>query len=180
MKTLILIDVQQGFDDPVWGERNNPQAEANLLRVLAVWRERQWPVIHVQHTSVEPNSPLRPDRPGVAFKPGFEPRPGEAVFQKTVNSAFIGTGLETYLRQHRLNDLVIDGLTTDHCISTSTRMAGNLGFTVSVLADGTATFDRSGFDGRRYAADEIHRLALVSLHGEFATVQTVDDVCHAD
>jgi nicotinamidase-related amidase len=180
MKALILIDVQQGFDEPVWGERNNPAAEANLLRVLATWRARGWPVIHVQHTSVEPNSPLRPDRPVVAFKPGFGPQPGEPVFQKTVNSAFIGTGLEAHLRERQLTQLVIGGLTTDHCVSTSVRMAANLGFTATVLADGTATFSRVGFDGRPYTADEIHQVALVSLHGEFATVQTVDGVCHAD
>jgi nicotinamidase-related amidase len=56
------------------------------------------------------------------------------------------------------------------CVSTTTRMAAILGFEVVVVADGTATFARVGHDGRAYSADEVHRLALASLHGEFATV----------
>ena len=87
-----------------------------------------------------------------------------------MNSAFIGTALETHLRQRGVRRLVIGGLTTDHCVSTTARMAANLGFVVMVVADGTATFGRYSHDGRHYSAEEVHRLALASLHGEFARV----------
>jgi nicotinamidase-related amidase len=167
---LLLIDVQQGFDDPRWGERNNPEAERNLARLLAAWRQAGAPVIHVQHLSGLPDSPLRPGQPGAELKAEVRPLPTEPVFQKQVNSAFIGTALETYLRQGGVRRLVMGGLTTDHCVSTTARMAANLGFGVIVVADGTATFGRDGHDGRRYSAEEVHRLALASLHGEFATV----------
>ena len=173
---LLLIDVQQGLDEPRLGTRNNPQAEQRIGALLAAWRQAQWPVIHVQHMSREPNSPLRPELPGNAFKPEAMPREGEPVFQKNVNSAFIGTSLEAHLRRENIHSLVIAGLTTDHCVSTSVRMAGNLGFDVVVVEDATATFDRTGPDGARYSADQMHRAALASLHGEFARVESSRDV----
>ena len=173
---LLLIDVQQGLDHPRWGARNNPEAEQQIRALLAAWRQAKWPVIHVQHMSQEPGSPLRRDAPGNAFKPEALPHDGEPVFQKTVNSAFIGTTLEAHLRREGIHTLVLVGLTTDHCVSTTARMAGNLGFEVTVVDDATATFERTGPDGVRYSAEQMHRLALASLHGEFAQVQSVHDV----
>jgi nicotinamidase-related amidase len=173
---LLLIDVQQGMDDPRWGARNNPDAEQKIGALLAAWREAKWPVIHVQHMSQEPESPLRADAPGNALKPEAMPRDDEPVFQKTVNSAFIGTTLETYLRREGIHALVIVGITTDHCVSTTVRMAGNLGFDVVVVEDATATFERTGPDGVWYSAEQMHRVALASLHGEFAQVQSAQNV----
>ena len=167
---LIVIDVQQGFDDPKWGRRNNSDAEVNISRLISFWRNKNRPVIHIQHCSVELNSPLRPNQPGVEFKPEAMPIEGEQIFEKSVNSAFIGTKLESYLRDNSIDEIVIVGLTTDHCVSTTTRMAGNLGFKVLLVADATATFDRQGPDGKKYKAEDIFSIHIASLHGEFCNV----------
>ena len=173
---LLLVDIQKAFDNHLYwgGNRNNPQAEANAERLLAHWRQQGWPVIHIQHDSASPTSLLRKGQAGNEFKDEVLPIAGEPVFSKAVNSAFIGTGLQAYLEAHHINTLVIAGLTTDHCVSTTTRMAGNLGFETYLMADATATFDKIGFDGQHYPAEVIHQTALASLHGEFATVLTTD------
>lgn len=173
---LLLIDVQQGLDDPYWGARNNPDAEQRMADLLAAWRRTGRPVVHVQHMSRNPRSPLRPGLPGNAIKPEVAPEPGEALFTKDVNSAFIGTGLEGWLREHGVSDLVVVGLTTDHCVSTTVRMAANLGFGTTVVADATATHERTGPDGEHYSAEAMHRAALASLHGEFATVRQAGEI----
>jgi nicotinamidase-related amidase len=174
--TLLVIDVQQGLASASLGLRNNPQAESNMARLLAAWRAHGLPILHIQHCSTEPDSPLRPELPGTAFKKEVQPMAGEPVFRKTVNSAFIGTGLEQYLRDKDVSKMVIIGLTTDHCVSASTRMASDLGFDVTLVSDATAAFERRGFDGIHYSGDEIHRVNLVSLDGEFCKVRSTAEI----
>ena len=173
---LLLIDVQRGFQSPVWGARNNQDAEQNIGALLSCWRKCNLPVIHVQHLSLDPASPLRHGQPGVEFHSLASPAGGEIVIQKHVNSAFIGTKLDSILHQNNWQKLVVAGLTTDHCVSTTTRMASNLGFTVTVVADGTATFNRQGPRGENFPADLVHSVALASLNQEFAKIQLADSL----
>src|SRR5881396_3742553 len=168
---LLVVDVQKGMD--VYAtqyNRNNPDLEKNIARLQAAWRKSGRPIIHVQHLSTEPKSPLRPGQPGVDIKEEVRPLAGEPVVQKSVSSAFIGTSLEADLRRRGVTTLVMVGLQTNMCVSTTARMAGNLGFTTYVVSDATATFDNTGPDGRRYGAELLHDVALADLHGEFATV----------
>ena len=83
------------------------------------------------------------------------------------------------MRAHHIDTLIVVGLATDHCVSSTARTAANLGFDVTVVADATATFERRGPDGAHYTADLMHRAALASLHGEFATVRSANDVLAA-
>jgi len=96
-----------------------------------------------------------------------------------VNSAFIGTSLERDLRRDGIDTLVIVGLTTNHCVSTTARMAGNLGFTTFVVSDATAAFDRAALDGSMRPAEAVHSGALSDLHGEFATVVETTEILKA-
>jgi nicotinamidase-related amidase len=174
---LIVVDVQKALNGEAeyyGGKRSNPQAEANMQRILAAWRESGRPVVIVKHNSTLPQSPMRPGQPGNALQDGFEPLADDIFIEKTVNSAFIGTNLEATLRDAGIQQLVIVGMTTNHCVSTTTRMAGNLGFETYLIGDATATYGGKLGD-TVFSAQTIHETALASLHNEFATVMTTDD-----
>jgi nicotinamidase-related amidase len=173
---LILIDIQKGFEDvEYWGgQRNNPDAEVRASELLRFWRDNGFPVFHIQHCSSNPNSPLHETHPGNQFNDLVAPMEWEPIIKKNVNSAFIGTDLQAQLDHAKITTLVIAGLTTDHCISTTTRMAGNLGYETYLVAAATATFNKKGFNGQIFPAELIHQTALASLDKEFATVITTD------
>jgi nicotinamidase-related amidase len=177
--TLLVIDVQQAFVDPLYGERNNPEAEVNIARLLHAWRATGRPILHVVHDSVETGSLLRPDAAGNAIQACAMPESGERVYRKHVNSAFIKTDLEQDLRADGIDTLVIVGLTTNHCVSTTARMAGNLGFRTYVVSDATAAFARPALDGTLRHAESVHSAALSDLHHEFATVVDTETVLGA-
>jgi len=173
---LIIVDLQDGFDDPKFGRRNNPQAEGNIGKLLKAWRGSNMPIFHIQHCSRIPESPLHPSAAGNRLKSIATPLPLEPVIKKSVNSAFIGTDLEERLKRKRISAVVLVGLTTDHCVSTTARMAGNMGFDTYVVSDATATFDRAGPDGKRYKAEYVHAVNLTSLDGEFATITDTESL----
>ena len=173
---LILIDIQKGFKNiEYWGgQRNNPDAELRANELLKLWRVNNLPIFHIQHCSSIPTSLLHETNAGNAFNNLVTPAKGEPIIKKNVNSAFIGTDLQAQLDKAEITTLVIVGLTTDHCVSTTTRMAGNLGYKTYLVADATATFNKKGIDGQHYPAELIHETALASLHKEFATIVTTN------
>lgn len=175
---LILVDIQKGLDqlDFYGGERNNPQAETNAGILLDYWRKNKWPLFHIQHCSVTPGSPLTEGLPGNEFKEEVTPLPGEPVIKKSVNSAFIGTDLRDRLDAGGIRTVVIAGLTTQHCVSTTVRMAGNYGYAVFLASDATAAFRAKGVNGEMYPAELVHQLSLATINEEFATVLTTKEI----
>ena len=170
---LIPIDVQQAFDMEA---SSNPAMDANGLRLLSAWRGTGRPLIHVRHDSVQPGSPFQPGQPGNGLRPGFEARDDEPLVSKSVNAAFIGTDLDLRLRRLGVQQVVLLGMTTDMCVSTSARVAANLGYRTVIVGDATACFDLAGPDGGTVPAADLHRAHLATLHAEFGIVVTTDDV----
>ncbi|UTA55052.1 cysteine hydrolase [Lysobacter soli] len=176
---LIPIDVQCGFDLPPWPPRNNPAMEANALRVLDAWRRAGLPLIHVRHDSAMEGSVLAPGHPGNAHRPGFVPLEGEPLVTKSVNAAFIGTDLDLRLRRLNIDTVVLFGISTDMCVSTTARVAANLGYRTIVIGDACACFDLKDADGSVIPADAIQRAHLATLRAEFAQVVESDAVIEA-
>jgi len=175
---LVVVDVQKAFDEWVADgkRRNNPDAEARIADLLAVFRNRGARIIHIRHASLEPNSRLRAGLPGHQVKEEARELPGEPVLIKHVNSSFIGTDLEDRLRGEEIEHVVIVGATTNHCVETTTRMAGNLGFDAILVDDATWTYDREGLDGATITAETIQTVTMANLNGEFAEIAAADEV----
>lgn len=167
---LLVIDVQNAIDDPKWGPRNNPGAEANIAGLIQAWRDSGRAIFHVRHDSTFPDSPYRPGQPGNEFKEEARPRDGEAVVAKRTNSAFIGTDLEARLRRGGHRTLVVAGVLTHNSVEATVRMAGNLGFDTIVVSDATWATDKTDLRGKRWPAEDVHALSLANMHGEYATV----------
>jgi len=181
MIALIVIDVQRGFDE--WEDagrrRNNPDALTRIADLLAAFRAKGVPIFHVRHESTQPRSSFAPDRTGYLVRDEAREREGEPVIVKRVHSAFIGTDLEARLRAAGIRTAVICGATTNHCVETTTRMAGNLGFDAWLVRDATWTFDRTGPDGDEHSAEDIHAMTLANLNDEFARIVKTADVIAA-
>jgi nicotinamidase-related amidase len=173
---LLLISVQKAWDDPYWGERNNPDAETRMAALAAGFRSNGLEVIHVRQDARDPNSPLHPGEPGHAFKPGTAPLPAETVLAQTGHCAFHGTGLEQLLRRGGIDRLVLAGFTTSHAVSSTARTACDLGFKTVVVRDACVAFDLDDVDGNRIPAQALHDAGLAELHGEFAVVLPTDAI----
>ena len=167
---LLVIDMQVAIDHAKWGPRNNPGAEANIVSLLEAWRARDLPIVHVRHDSTEATSPYRPGQPGNAFKPRVAPRHGETTVAKSVNSAFIGTGLEELLSEAGRTTLVVCGVLTTNSVESTVRHAGNLGFRVFVVSDACWAVDMRGVSGELWPAMAVHAMALANMDGEFAKI----------
>jgi nicotinamidase-related amidase len=178
---LIVIDVQRAFDEweAAGKRRNNPEAVARIVELLGAFRDSSTPVFHIRHESSRPNSSFAPGSTGYPVKDEAREIKGEPIIVKQVHSAFIGTDLENRLRAADIKTVVICGATTNHCVETTTRMAGNLGFRAQLVRDATWTFDRVGPDGDAHSAEDIHTMTLANLNGEFARIVSASDVIAA-
>ena len=169
---LLLIDIQKAFLDKDYPglKRNNLNAEFVCGEILNKWRILNLPIIHIRHSSKNKNSKLHHSSKGFEFNDYVKPLKNEIVLTKNVNSAFIGTDLEKILYENKLKTLIVIGMTTNHCISSTVRMSGNLGFETYLVSDSTACFNTKGLDGKIIDCNTIYESAIASLNEEFAII----------
>ena len=175
---LIIVDVQKAFLDKDYPgiKRNNLDAEKVCGLILNKWRDSNLPVIHIRHSSIDPSSKLHESKPGFLFNDYVLPQTNETILTKHVNSGFIGTNLETLLKDQNIKRLVIVGMTTNHCISSTARMSGNLGYDTYVISDATAAYNTIGLDGKMIDCEVIYNTSLANLNEEFATILSSEEL----
>ncbi|MCX5210425.1 cysteine hydrolase [Kitasatospora sp. NBC_00240] len=177
---LIVIDVQQGFDEEkFWGPRDNPDAEKRMVQLIESWQSTGRPIVTVQHASAA--GPLVAGTPGYELKPEIAAVEPDLHIVKSVNSAFYGTpDLHEWLQARGARQLVVVGIMTNVCNEVTARMGGNLGYDVIFPADAMHTFAMAGPDGELIPATELARATSAVLHtARFAKVVTTDAVLAA-
>lgn len=164
---LLPIDMQRGFDEPSWPRRWNDRVDANGLALLDEWRRSGRPIIHVRHDSIEPGSTLAPGTPGNDFRSGFSPQGDEPRISKSVNSAFIGTDLDLRLKRLGAKHVVVFGISTDMCVSTTIRTGANMGWDMVLVPDACDCFDLPDGKGGTISAEDIQAAHVATLAFEF-------------
>lgn len=178
-RALIVIDMQRAFDDlEYWGATTNPACESNVGALAAAWDASGEPIVVVHHDSVEADSPLTPGNPGNELVDVVAAIDADLVVSKDVNSAFYGDpDLHAWLQGEGIEEIVLCGIQTNMCVETTARMAGNLGYDVTVVLDATRTFDLSddiaGLGVVTRTADELMAATALDLQaGGFARIAT--------
>jgi nicotinamidase-related amidase len=173
---LVVVDVQKGFDDSRWGDRNNPDCERNIGRLIAAWRDHGWPVVFVRHDSASIGSPLAPGTKGNQFKDVVKGKP-DLLVTKSVHSAFHGSpDLGGWLKENGITGIAVCGIQTNMCCETTARVGSDLGFDLMFVLDATHTFDIVGPNRHVYRAREIARYTAVTLDANFGQVVSTSDL----
>jgi len=176
-KALLIVDIQNDYFEG--GRMELEGSEPASLRageLIAAFRRRSLPVIHIQHISVRPNSTFfLPDTDGVKIHSGVAPRGDETVIQKNFPNAFRDTRLLSHLKDTKVTELVIAGMMTHMCVDATTRAAADLGFACSLAHDACAT-RALAFGASKIPADHVHNSFLAALSGTYAAVKPASEL----
>lgn len=176
-RALLLIDIQRDYFPggayPLVGSDAAAEAAAT---VLAAFRERGEPIVHVQHVWDAPDATFfRPQTPGVEHDPRVSPAGREPVIVKEHPNAFLGTRLEQRLRTEGIDELVVAGMMTSMCVDASVRAAADLGFELAVVGDACAAPDLE-HRGSRVPGAQVHAAFLAALSDGYAKVVNASEL----
>lgn len=173
---LVILDVQDAIDQPIWDGKNNPDYVAVIQRLLVHWRKNEWPVLYIKHDEPSSTSSYYSHGPWNDIKQDVAPIAGEAIVVKQQNCAFIGTDLDAILRGMQANYLVLTGVVIHNSMDATVRAGKALGYNIILPSDATTAVPVTGPDGKSWDAATVYDLTLAILGGEYAEVMTSDDV----
>ena len=120
----------------------------NVKSLIQTARENHIEVIYVRHDDGE-GCELTKGTEGFEIYEGFRPQAGERIFEKTVNSAFKGTGLLEYLKGKGVQDVIVVGVQTDYCIDATIKCGFEHGFHMIVPEYANTTVDNQFMTGEQ-------------------------------
>lgn len=162
--TLLIIDVQDFYFPGGKSELVNPQAAADkAAMLLAYFREKGMPVIHIKHESKTQSD----------IQSTVKPIEGEKIITKREVNSFNGTDLNDYLKSIGVKNLVICGMQTHMCVEGAVRAGYDLGYNITLVHDACATKDLKWGD-EIIPAKMVH-LSTLSTLKSYATVVSADE-----
>jgi len=161
---LVLIDIQNDYFPGGALVLEQPELAAEkAAQLLGLFREQQLPIVHIQHENLNPEPPfMLPDSEGQKIHPSVQPLANERCIGKHYPNAFWQTELETYLKEQGIKRLVVVGMMTHMCVSTTTRGAMERGFEVTIIQDACSTRSLE-LGGIEIPAETVHRTSLAEL-----------------
>ena len=166
---LVLIDLQNEYRAGPIALPNAEAAIASAARLLTRARASGARIFHVAHKGKAGGLFDRAAHRGQIAE-ALAPLPGEPVIEKALPNAFAGTELQKLLAASGRTDIVLAGLMTHMCVSSTARAALDLGFRVTIDAKSCATRDLPDGHGGTISAQTVHDVALAELSDRFAII----------
>lgn len=152
-KALLVIDIQDFYFPGGKMALTEPEkAAGNAALLLARFREKKLPVIHIRHNS----------EPGGKINEIVKPLETEKIIRKNEINSFKGTGLNDYLKNLSVDTLVICGMQTHMCVEAAVRAGADLGYKVILVHDACTTRDLI-WENKTVKAQDVHLSTLVTL-----------------
>lgn len=178
---LLIIDIQNDYFQGGKAELINPdKASRNAKLLLEYFREKNLPVIHIQHISNRPNATFFiPDTKGAEIHDDVKPKDTEQIIIKHYPNSFRETNLLEYLKSNNITDLVICGMQTHMCVDATTRAAKDFEFNCIVIGDACATKDLE-INNLKVNEAYVQTSFLSALNNYYSTVMTTEQYLHKE
>jgi nicotinamidase-related amidase len=166
---LVVIDLQKGVAGMAVAHPMNGIIDRSA-QLARAFREHQLPVVLVNvsgsapgHTDIpRPNYSFPPD--WTELVPELDEQASDHLVTKQCWGAFLGTGLDDYLRLRDVTQIVLTGVATSIGVESTARNAYDLGYNVTLVTD--AMTDRDA-DAHHYSVEKIFpRLGETALTDE--------------
>lgn len=173
-RALLVIDMLEDFiseEGVLYIGAPAEKVAQNVAKALEHARSEGIPVIYVCDSHDQDDSEFAMFPPhciqgsrGAGVVEDLRPLPGERVIKKRRFSAFFGTDLDLYLREHGIEELVLTGVCTNICVLYTAADARMLNYRVTVLSDCVASFDE---EAHSFALREMEKTLGASLQSFF-------------
>jgi nicotinamidase-related amidase len=170
---LLVVDVQESFRHcSYWRDTDVLLFTECLQALIDGARDCCIPVVQIFH--VEDRGAFSQESGYVRTMEDIDIAP-HAVFYKRSHSALAGSGVDVWLVQHGINQVIVSGIRSEQCCETTTRHASDLGYQVKYVTAATLTFPMTDQRGRIWDPGEIKARTELVLDGRFAQIVTVDE-----